>query len=244
MQKKAYFGVEGLDRLIPQGMSYGSQVMVHGDTGVGKTVLAAEFIKEGLRCGDTCIYVSCDEPPEVMRSYLRRFKVGTRAYDEAGRLVFVDAYEEETTREKYHFSERNSLEKYFDLEKELIEKLQSKNKQIRLVVDSLSTMFTLFDEADVLEFHRSRLKFLRKIGVLALDIFVDGVLSDRVMTVVSHFYHVILKMKFGGSGVYPVRLLQIGKLRSGKFTSMPYMFWISPIFGILVVTESGGEEIG
>jgi len=244
VQKRAYFGVEGLDRLIPQGMCYGSQIMVHGDTGVGKTVLAAEFIKEGLRCGDTCIYVSCDEPPEVMRRYLQSFKVGTRAYEEAGRLIFVDAYEEGTSREKYHFSEQNSLEKYFALEKELLNKLQSEDKQIRLIVDSLSTMFTLFDEVEVLEFHRSRLKFLRKAGVLVLDVFVDGVLSDRVMTVVSHLYSVILRMKFGGSGVYPVRLLQIGKLRSGKFTSTPYMFWISPIFGILVASELGGVEVG
>ncbi len=235
MKARAYFGVEGLDRIISQGVSYGSQIMVDGDTGVGKTVLAGEFIKEGLRCGDVCIYVACDEPPAVMRYHLGTFRVGTRAYEEAGRLIFVDAYEEEASVEKFHIADQHNLDKYFTLEKELLKRFAG--QRIRLIVDSLSTLFTPFEPAEILEFHRSRLKYLRKNGILTLDIFVDGVLGDRVMMVASHFYNVILKMKFGSSATRPVRILQVGKVRSGKFSSTPYMFGISPTFGILVATE-------
>ncbi len=235
MKSRAYFGVEGLDRLISKGMSYGSQIMVHGDTGVGKTVLAGEFIKEGLRCGDVCIYVACDEPPAVMRQHLGTFRVGTRAYEEVERLIFVDAYEEEASSEKFHIADQRSLDKYFALERELIRCYAG--RRIRLVVDSLSTIFTPFDPPEILEFHRSRLKYLRKNEILTLDIFVDGVLEDRVMTIASHLYNVILKMKFGGTETRPVRILQVGKVRSGKFSSTPYMFGISPVFGILVATE-------
>jgi KaiC/GvpD/RAD55 family RecA-like ATPase len=66
MKTRGFFGIDGLDQVVPQGMEYGSQILVYGDTGVGKTILAGEFLKEGLLCGDICIYVACDEPPAVM----------------------------------------------------------------------------------------------------------------------------------------------------------------------------------
>lgn len=236
MNGVAYFGVEGLDRIISQGMVYGTQIMVRGDTGIGKTVLAGEFIKEGLRCGDVCIYVACDEPPDVMRRHLAGFRVGTRAYEEAGRLVFVDAYEEEASRERYHIAEQHSLDKYFALERELLRAFEG--RRLRLVVDSLSTLFTPLDPAEVMEFHRTRLKYLRRRGVLALDVFVDGVLDGRVMTVASHLYNVIVRMRFQAAESRPVRVLQVGKVRSGKFNAAPHVFSISPVFGIVLTPES------
>lgn len=231
MNTRAYFGIEGLDDIIPQGMDYGSQIMVHGDTGVGKTVLAGELLKEGLLCGDTCIYVSCDEPPEVMRRHLTSFKVSTRAYEEVERLIFVDAYEEEASMEKFALADLHSLDKYFSMERELLKRFSG--QRVRLVVDSLSTLFTPFDQAEIMEFHRSRLKYLRKHGILTLDVFVDGVLGERMMTIASHLYNVIVRMKFSSSESRPVRILQVGKVKSGKFNATPYYFGISPVFGII-----------
>lgn len=157
---RAYFGIEGLDRNLEQGLTYGSQIMVEGNSGVGKTVLAGEFIKEGLRCGDTCVYVACDEPPEVMREHLLSFKVGTTAYEETGRLVFIDAYEEDESTEKYALNDLRNLEKYFALETEVLRGYG--NRRVRLVVDSLSTLLTNLDITDILDFHRTRIKQLRK----------------------------------------------------------------------------------
>lgn len=235
MKTRGFFGVDGLDRAIPQGMEYGSQILVHGDTGVGKTVLAGEFLKEGLLCGDTCIYVACDEPPTVMRGHLKEFKVGVMAYEEAGRLLLVDAYEEEESRERHFIANQYSLEKYAVLESNLLERFA--DQRVRLVVDSLSTLLIPFGQEEVLEFHRNRLKSLRKKGILALDVFVDGVLDRRVMTIIGHFYNVNVRMKFGGPKARPERLIQVGKVKSGKFDAVPRRFGISPIFGIIFAPD-------
>ncbi len=232
---KAYFGVEGLDQTLEKGLSYGSQIMVLGDTGVGKTVLAGEFIKEGLRCGDTCIYVAFDEPPAVMRRHLLSFKVGTGVYEALNRLVFVDAYEEEESSEAYCLYDQRSLDKYFALEKSIIR--QFAGRRLRLVVDSLSTLLTTIDCHEIVEFHRSRLKWLRRQGVLTMDIFVSGVLGERLLTVTSHLYNVILKMNFSTSPTHPGRILQVGKIRSQRFVANQYPFIIDPVFGILVFTN-------
>ena len=95
-------------------------------------MLAGEFIKEGLRCGDTCIYVACDEPPAAMREHLLSFKVGTPAYEEADRLIFVDAYEEGESMEKYALSDLRNLDKYFALETEILHGCSG--RRVRLVV--------------------------------------------------------------------------------------------------------------
>lgn len=214
--------------------------MLEGDSGVGKTVLAGEFIKEGLRCGNTCIYVACDEPPAAMREHLLSFKVGTPAYEETGRLVFVDAYEEGGSTERYALSDLRNLEKYFALETELL--CGCAGRRVRLVVDSLSTLFTNIDAADILEFHRTRIKQLRKNGILAMDIFVSGVLEPRLMTITGHLYNFILKMNFSGSRYNPMRLMQIGKVKSQQFVSSRHMFTISPTYGILVSADMGVGE--
>jgi len=235
--RRAYFGIEGLDRNLEKGLSYGSQIMVEGDSGIGKTVLAGEFIKEGLRCGDTCIYVACDEPPAIMREHLLSFKVGTPAYEETGRLIFIDAYEESSSTEKYAFLDHIDLEKYFALEAEVLRSCAG--RRVRLVVDSLSTLFTMVDSSDILEFHRTRIKQLRKNGILTMDIFVKGVLEPRLITITGHLYNFMLKMTFSNSRSNPVRVIQIGKVKSQQFVSTRHIFTISPIYGILINAELG-----
>ncbi|TYO97421.1 ATPase domain-containing protein [Desulfallas thermosapovorans] len=39
--------------------------------------------------------------PGAMREHLLSFDVGTPAYEETGRLIFIDAYEEEGSTEKF-----------------------------------------------------------------------------------------------------------------------------------------------
>ncbi|WP_347489098.1 ATPase domain-containing protein [Desulfoscipio sp. XC116] len=237
---RAYFGVEGLDRMLDQGLSYGSQIMIEGDSGVGKTVLAGEFIKEGLRCGDTCIYVACDEPPTAMREHLLSFEVGTPAYEETGRLIFIDAYEEDESTEKYALADLHNLEKYFALEAEVLRGCEG--RKVRLVVDSLSTLLTNLDISNILNFHRTRIKQLRKKEILAMDVFVSGVLEPKLITITGHLYNFILKMNFSGSQNNPVRLMRIGKVKSQQFMSSSHLFTISPVYGILVSAHTGVYE--
>jgi hypothetical protein len=166
---------------------------------------------------------------------MREFKVGVRAYEEAGRLLLVDAYEEEESRERHFIANQYSLEKYAVLESNLLARFA--DRRVRLVVDSLSTLLIPFAQEEILEFHRSRLKSLRKKGILAMDVFVDGVLDRRVMTVIGHFYSVNVRMKFGGPKVRPERLIQVGKVKSGKFDAVPRRFGISPVFGIIFAPD-------
>lgn len=233
MSKTGYLGVSGIDRLLGEGLAYGSQIMIRGNSGVGKSVLASQFVKEALACRDNCIYVCCDQAPKEVRKYLKQYGIHPTPYEQAGRLIFVDAYSLEPTG-KYYFSSEDGLEKYLALEKEVISSLDN-GYQTRIVVDSLSTFFLGRDLQDIMEFHRYRLKALKKIGIIAMDLMVDEVIEESMFKLSAHLYDVIIKMYYTGSAERPMRALHIGKMKSGKFDSSQLLFSIDPGIGLIIM---------
>jgi len=56
-------GVAGLDQLLEGGFPKGRSVLVTGEPGTGKTVMALQFLADGLAHGEKGIYVAADEGP-------------------------------------------------------------------------------------------------------------------------------------------------------------------------------------
>lgn len=230
--KQAFIGVEGLDNLIMPGLTYDTQIMVHGDTGIGKSVLAAQFIYEGLTVGDTCVYIACDDVPQTMRLTLQSFRLGSKAYEESGQLVFVDAYSRGRSDEELWIPDASVLDEFYHFEKELLEKYASGNT--RLIVDSVSTLFYQNEPAAYLGFNSNRLKLLRRMQIFTLDNYVRGVLDERSLFSLAHTYPVIVNMQFQAVEGDMRRALQLGKLKSGEFQAQYMPFTIDPRTGIIV----------
>ncbi|MDD3365308.1 MAG: ATPase domain-containing protein, partial [Syntrophomonas sp.] len=203
MKKTGFFGINGIDNLIGEGLAYGSQIMIRGNSGVGKSVLACQFVKETLACRDNCIYICCDESPRDMRESLKQYGLHPLPYEETGRLIFVDAYSLEPTGKDY-FSNEDGLEKYLSLEKKVIESMKN-GYPTRIVVDSLSTLFLGRDPQEIMEFHRYRLKLLKRAGIIAMDLMVDEVLEESMFKLSAHLYDVIIRMYYTGSPERPMR---------------------------------------
>jgi KaiC/GvpD/RAD55 family RecA-like ATPase len=229
---RGYFGVDGLDDLLPVGLSYDTQVMAIGETGVGKTVLAAQFIYEGLLVGDNCVFIACDEPPNVMRLNMANFRLGSLAYERSRRLVFVDAYARERSTEAASIPEPNNLDEFFAYERDVIERFG--DRPVRLVVDSLSTVFGTADRSAIVEFNRNRLRYLRSRRVLTLDNYVTGLLDEQTVAGLSHAYPLIVKLGFLQADGNLQRFLQLGKLRSGQFSGERLTYRVDPRVGIVV----------
>jgi len=228
---RAYLGAPVLDQLLAGGISYATQLMVIGDTGVGKSVLAAQFLYEGLLVGDACVYVACDEAPDNMRQNMANLRLGTNAYEKAGRLVFVDAFSRGHSRERLHVMDPNNLEEFFAFEKQVLTPLRG--SRIRLVVDSISTILGTLPRVEILQFGRARLRTLGSQRVLVLDNYVTGLLDEQTMAGLTHAYPLILRLGFlhGEAGMQ--RTLQLGKLRSGMFSGDRRLFRIDPHAGIV-----------
>src|SRR5262249_49775980 len=62
-------GIPGLDELVNGGYFVGSTTVVAGISGVGKSVMALQFIAEGARRGERSFMLSLDEQvPQIIRN--------------------------------------------------------------------------------------------------------------------------------------------------------------------------------
>jgi circadian clock protein KaiC len=59
--KVASTGIEGLDHILLGGFPRNHVYLLQGDPGVGKTTLALQFLLEGVRAGETALYITLSE---------------------------------------------------------------------------------------------------------------------------------------------------------------------------------------
>ncbi|MFB6088884.1 MAG: RAD55 family ATPase [Candidatus Aenigmatarchaeota archaeon] len=65
--KRVETGIEGLDDLLQGGLVKGSSVLVSGATGTGKTILGMQYLWEGLKRGDNCLFITFEESPKDIK---------------------------------------------------------------------------------------------------------------------------------------------------------------------------------
>src|ERR1700730_2158303 len=61
-------GIVGLDHIIGSGLIPGRLYLIDGSPGAGKTTLALQFLLEGVRSGERCLYVTLSETREELAS--------------------------------------------------------------------------------------------------------------------------------------------------------------------------------
>ncbi len=64
-------GVAGLDDILRGGFPRGRLLLIQGDPGVGKTTLALQYLLEGVRRGERCLYVTLSETREELTQVAR-----------------------------------------------------------------------------------------------------------------------------------------------------------------------------
>lgn len=65
---KALTGVTGLDEILCGGLLAGHVFLLEGTPGTGKTTIALQFLQEGARAGETCLYITMSENESELRS--------------------------------------------------------------------------------------------------------------------------------------------------------------------------------
>lgn len=79
-------GIPGLDKMASGGFLKGSCVLVTGSAGTGKTTLMLQFLWEGLKKGDKCIFITLEESPEDIKADAAQFGWDFAKYEKNGQL--------------------------------------------------------------------------------------------------------------------------------------------------------------
>lgn len=205
-------GVPGLDMVLCGGFPRNRLYLIEGDSGVGKTTLALQFLLEGVRMNERCLYVTLSETKDEL---LQVAKSHGWSLDKLN-LLELSAIEQqlksETEHTFFHPSEVE-LNKTTRILTDEIERI----KPSRIVFDSLSEMRLMAETA--LRYRRQILslkQFLagKNATILLLD---DNSTNEKDQQVRSLAHGVLSLQKT--SPVYGInrRNLIVEKIRGVKF---------------------------
>lgn len=136
-------GVPGLDEIFKGGMLEGASVMVTGAPGTGKTILALQFIMEGIRNKEPCLYITCEESAEALRTYAKEIGIDIEKHEDG----LLQIYEQDLTGKRIM-----SLE-------EPLNTIRTKGIK-RIVLDSLTLFEYIYYESKT-DFRRGILDFIK-----------------------------------------------------------------------------------
>ena len=83
-------GISGLDEMLGGGFPKNRIVLVRGGPGSGKTTLCMQFVVDGAIKNERGIYVTLEEPVDLIRENMKLFGWNLEDYEEKGMLRLVD----------------------------------------------------------------------------------------------------------------------------------------------------------
>src|SRR5947208_6904068 len=180
---KAKTGIWGLDNILSGGFSRGHIFLVEGAPGTGKTTVALQFLLEGARAGERCLYITLSETERELRE---------GATSHGWMLDDIEVFELLPPESLLDSDQQQSLLYSSDLElgettKQIFEAVE-RTKPTRVVLDSLSEIRLLAQSS--LRYRRQILAikhYFTKFGttVMLLDDLTAEV-ADKTVHSVAH----------------------------------------------------------
>lgn len=181
--RKADFGIAGLDDVTAGGLARGRLFLLEGNPGTGKTTIATQFLMAGAAAGERGLYITLSETEE-------EFREGARSH--GWDLTGIDIFELIPPENLLDEDQQQSLLYSSDLElgettRRIFDAFENANPD-RVVLDSLSEIMLLAQSP--LRFRRQTLALKhyfsrRGATVLMLDDLTSDA-NDRTMHSIAH----------------------------------------------------------
>lgn len=131
--KRIPSGLPGFDKLIEGGFEKNSINLIVGDSGSGKTIFAMQFLFEGLKNNESCLYITFEEKKDEFYSNMLNFGWDLKQYEKKSKFFFLE-YSPEKVKTMI---EEGGGE---------IENIVIKQNISRIVIDSITSFALLFED--------------------------------------------------------------------------------------------------
>lgn len=221
-------GIDGLDDILGGGLPGNHLYLLEGDPGTGKTTLAMQFLLEGVRTGESGLYITLSESKRELEEVADSHKWSLEGISIHEMTPVEDSLSPEAQYTVFHPSEVELTDTVSSILQQ-VEKIQPR----RVVFDSLSEMRML--ARDPLRYRRQILglkRFFagRECTVLLLD---DHTTGDDDLQLQSIAHGVIIIESTGRPYGIKRRRLEVRKLRGASYREGYHDFSI----------KTGGIEI-
>ena len=180
---RAKFGIRGLDSIVGGGLGSGHSYLLEGQPGTGKTTIALQFLNEGDKAGERCLYITLSETEAELREGAASHGWTIGPNTSVFELVPPESLLDERQQQSVLYSSDLELGETTTLIFQAIEKINAQ----RIVLDSLSEIRLLAQSS--LRYRRQILAmkhFFARRGatVLLLDDLTSEALDKTVHSVV------------------------------------------------------------
>jgi len=130
-------GIEILDSELNGGFPVGSNVLIAGGSGVGKTTLSMQFLANGVKFGEKGVFFTATENVSQINNYLGNYDFYSKDLFKSGNLSLIDIWNISNrlglSTERYTLEEANIL---FEVIRDITKELKAQ----RLVIDSITSL--------------------------------------------------------------------------------------------------------
>ncbi|MEA2236827.1 MAG: circadian clock protein KaiC [Thermoanaerobaculia bacterium] len=175
---KAFTGITGLDEMTGGGLPRGRTTLLAGGSGSGKTILALQFLVNGVKdCNEPGIFVTFEETPARLVANAKTFEWNLEDLQQRSKLFFMDAQPPEDLVQSGAFDLSGLLE--------ALGAKAAKMKAGRIVFDALDIVLSLLPDAasqrqEIYRLHAWLLKNeMTGIITLKADGFESGAISQQ-----------------------------------------------------------------
>ncbi len=146
-------GIQGLDDMLGGGLIEGRPYLVAGGPGVGKTILCMQFLMEGIRNNEKCLYVALEEQSKQLKEDMKEFGWDIQ------RIRILETMQDLLSG-IWAIKSRGAISKPEFSLKNLIEEMRmiTAYKPSRIVIDSLTSVKMLYESQ--IEARREMLGFM------------------------------------------------------------------------------------
>jgi circadian clock protein KaiC len=212
---KVSTGIKELDKLTNGGFQENSINIVTGATGSGKSIFATQFIAEGVKNGESCLYVTFEEKKDAFYSNMAGIGVNLKELEKTKKFFFLEYTPEKV---KIMLEEGGGV----------IESIVMKEKIDRIVIDSITSFMILFEsDLDKRKAILSLFSMLEKWSCTTLLTYEARVSKDQIRENMLEFESdSIIILHFTKGLIRRKRQLEILKMRGTAHPIKRYNFKI------------------
>jgi circadian clock protein KaiC len=224
-ERRLSIGVPKLDEMLGGGIPEGDSVLITGASGTGKSLLATQFVAEGIRKGEPGIVAVFEERPQAYKDRAGKFGLDLEAAQKDGKLLILYL-------RPLDLSVDETMHSILDA----VQKIGAK----RLVIDSLAGFEMALSPGFREDFRESlyRMIFaLTGIGVTILStVEVDESFVEFPFSTysISFLTDDIIRLRYVSIGGQLRKILIVIKMRGGNHSKNIVEYEISPERGFVI----------
>jgi len=222
-------GVNELDNLIQGGFPKGSFIVATGTAGSGKTIFGCQFITEGIKNDEKCLYISAEQTSDEIVEQAKQFGWDFNNWEKEGKLRIISLLGKQ-------LFETKAIDE--------IKVLMRDTKYNRVVFDSITSIlnapfskYNIADGADrglhpqaLSEISRANITefidFIKQNGITTLGVAqkIEGLPGETIDNVSEFKADGLVVFNSTAVGKNLNRTIQVKKLRKTKIDGIPHRF--------------------